>query len=107
MAVHIDVSIEVWELASAVEGMSERQLKAFCEDLSQEAKKRIAAEITGAPELEITDTWDRIERALQLRDFHALADVLWPEVKARWIRPKMTNAYAQPAPSPSSSESKG
>jgi hypothetical protein len=99
MSVLMDVRVEVWDLASAISGLGNRQLTAMVGDLDDEAKKRLRAELNGQPEFDVADAWDRIERALNQRDFDTLADVLWPEVKARWPRPKMTNAYAQePAP---------
>jgi len=94
MSVHIDVRIETWDLANAVSGLSHRQLTAMVGDLDDAAKERLRTELNVQPEMDFADAWDRIERALVQRDFDALADVLWPEVKARWIRPKMTNAFA-------------
>lgn len=94
MSVPIDVRVEIWDLASAVSGLSNRQLSAMIGDMDDDAKKRLRAELNGQPEFDVADAWGRIERALERRDFDTLADILWPEVKARWAKPKMTNAYA-------------
>ena len=85
----VSVDLDAYELAEALDDCSNRELERVFENLRDETSDRFRAQFAGHPLIDPKDVWLDIEAALNARDFDALASILWPEVKARWPKPKL------------------
>lgn len=86
----ITADIDCYDLAEALGDCNARELKTVLKALDDETSKNVSAHFEASPILDPAEVWQRIERALNARDFDDLALLLWPEVKARWPKPKLT-----------------
>lgn len=101
MSVYIDAEVRLDEhdIAKAIEQLDEDDIAELVSELSHEAKAAIAKAME-AGGLRVLDRlkidWDGLDRALERRDMAALERILWPVIRARWPRPKLTNPGASP-----------
>ena len=95
MSVYMDVEacIDVDIVVRALEQFDEDDVRSVIRQLSDEARAEIVKALEGR-DIRVMSRlkvdWDELDRALTRRDLVALEGILWPIIRARWPRPKLT-----------------
>lgn len=90
----ITIDIDEYAVAEALDDCSEREMKSVARHMGREARDHMLSALGGGVAFDDAASWNDLERALRDRDLDRLERLLWPLVKARWPRPKMTKEPA-------------